>query len=174
MITIQDRSFKFDNLTKRERQTLNNLAKRTDTVIKKNDKGDKIVVKQLDNVHRISKDINPDLTISITKFVQQAYQKGYINKDIYNFLIEVKEPHTPSIYLAVKPIVSNTNSPTCQLSAFINILLKPMVDEHGQILKNTTQLINEIETLVCPENITLVTADVVSLYPSIHTYRGFN
>ena len=190
-------SFRTNNLTNQESHTLNNLAKRTDIIIKKSDKGDKITVetvesyvrdglKHLNNeevYHRITRDINSDLSKAITDFVLHAFKMGYINKDIFDFLTAVKEPRTPLIYffkklhknpIAVRLIVSNTNSPTCQLSAFIDILLKPIVNEHEQILKNTTQLINEIENLTCPANTILVTADVVSLYPSIPITDSIN
>jgi len=72
----------------------------------------------------------------------------------------VDKPRTPLIYflkklhknpISVRPIVSNVNSPTCQLSAFLDILLKPIVNQHEQILKNSTQLINDIETIPVSE-----------------------
>ena len=98
-----------------------------------------------DIYHRIKRDINPGLSKTINKFVDQAYQKGYIDKETYDFLTEVKEPRTPLIYFlkklhknpisirsivsninsstsSVKPIVSNINSSTSQLSAYINLL----------------------------------------------------
>ena len=85
-------------------------------------------------------------------------------------------PRTPIIYflkklhknpISVRPIVSNVNSPTCQLSAFMDILLKPIVNRYDHILKNSVQVINELEASTFPSNSILVTADVSSLYPSI-------
>ena len=136
------------------------------------------------SIHRIKSDINPELFKTINKFVDQAYQKGYIDKDIYDFLTEIKEPRTPLIYflkklhknpISVRLIVSNINSPTNQLSAYINLLLKPIVDSCTQILKNSTQFINEIENIdSVPENSILVTVDIVSLYPSIPIEDSIN
>jgi len=88
----------------------------------------------------------------------------------------VDNPRTPIIYflkklhknpISVRPIVSNVNSPTCQLSAFMDILLKPIVNRYDHILKNSVQVINELEASTFPSNSILVTADVSSLYPSI-------
>jgi len=79
-----------DNLTNRERQTLNRLKLRTDIIIKKADKGDTIVVETIENYikdgmthlsdtkyyHRLEEDINPTLCKTITKFLINAQQKG--------------------------------------------------------------------------------------------------
>jgi len=73
---------KTDNLTKKERKVLNSLIKRLDIIIKKSDKGDKIVMETVENYvkealahldnenvyHRIDHDINPQLYIEIKNF----------------------------------------------------------------------------------------------------------
>jgi len=169
---------------------LNLLEKRTDIVIRKSDKGDKITVEtreryisdglnHLNNeevYHRLDKDINHELHESISKFLKHSLNRGIINQDLFNFLNMEEEPRTPLIYflkklhktpIAVRPIVSNIHSPTCNLSALMDILLKPIVAQHEHILKNSTQVILELEQLHIPPNSLLVTADVSSLYPSI-------
>ena len=179
-----------NNLTRRERQILNNLQKRTDIIIKNSDKGDKIVVETKENYikdglihlsdeevyHRLITDINPEIHQHILKYLDHTLERGLIIQDMYQFLTANKDPRKPIIYfpkklhktsISVRPIVSNINSPTCQLSAFLDNLLKPLVNQHEQILKNSTQLINEIEANNFPTNSILVTADVKSLYPSI-------
>ena len=85
---------KQSNLNCKEMEVLHTLAERRDTVIKSSDKEDKIVMETIekyikdglahlenqDIYHRIKSDINPELSKTINKFVDQAYQKGYIDK----------------------------------------------------------------------------------------------
>ena len=129
---------KQSNLNHKEMEVLHTLAKRRDIIIKSSDKGDKIVVETIENYikdelahlenqdiyQHIKSDINPELAKTINKFVDQAYQKGCIDKDTNDFLTQVIEPRTPLIYflkklhknsISVRPIVSNINSPISQL-----------------------------------------------------------
>ena len=46
-------------------------------------------------------------------------------------------------------------------------LLKPIVESRQHILKNSTQLIIELEQVHVTDNSILITADVKSLYPNI-------
>ena len=184
------------NLNHQQRQTLNNLTKREDIVIKKSDKGDTIVVETKENYikdgldhlsdaniyHRIEEDINPKINDAINKFLKHSLDRGLIDNDIFNFLT-VDQPRTPIIYflkklhknpISVHPIVSNINSPTSRLSAFMDILLKPIVNSIKHILKNSTTVIKEMEDMNVPNNSILVSADVSSLYPSIPIKESIN
>jgi len=53
-------------------------------------------------------------------------------------------------------------------------LLKPIVAAKTHILKNTMQVITEVEQLHIPNNSLLVMADVKSLYPSIPIEESIN
>ena len=91
---------KQSNLNQKEMEVLHTLAKRRDIVIKSSDKVDKIVVETIENYikdglahlenqdiyHHIKSDINPELSKTINKFVDQAYQKGYTDNNTYDFL----------------------------------------------------------------------------------------
>ena len=75
-----------DNLTNRERHILNKLQKRTDIVIKKSDKGDKIVVETTENYikdglkhlsdgeiyHTLDGDINQELHENINRYLKHV------------------------------------------------------------------------------------------------------
>ena len=77
---------------------VNQLKKRTDIVIKKADKGDTIVVETIERYTTdglkhlanqqvylpIERDINPDSTIAINKFLKDALDKGLINCDTFH------------------------------------------------------------------------------------------
>ena len=87
-----------------------------------------------------------------------------------------ESPRTSLIYflkklhktpISVRPIALHINSPTANISAFIDDLLKPIVKEINHILQNSKQLITEIQSLHFSNQIKLVTLDIVSLYPNI-------
>lgn len=181
---------KRNNLTNRERQILNKLKNRKDIIIKKADKGDTIVVETVQNYitdglahlenskyyHRLETDLNPTIENAITKFLINAHQRGFIDKDTYLYLLPPKPSRTPLIYflkklhkspISVRPIVSHVNSVTSNISAFIDHLLKPIVKEIPHILSNSTELLLDLKSIPCCSNTILVSLDVVSLYPNI-------
>jgi len=184
-----------DNLTISERTTLNKLKKRKDIVIKKADKGDTIVVETLEryvqdgfdhlnnlNIYQpVNKDINLEITQTINKFLEDALNKGLIDYDTFEAIKPCSNPRTPIIYflkklhknpISVRPIVSSINSPTSNLSNFIDILLKPIVKTFPHILPNTTQLLLDIETIIVPDHAIIASLDVTSLYTNIPTDEG--
>ena len=50
---------------------------------------------------------------------------------------------------------------------FINHVLQPIAQSFEDYLNNSSQLIEELDTLTVPKDIIPVTVDVISLYPSI-------
>ena len=179
-----------NNLSNRERQVLNSLKKRQDIIIKKADKGDTIVVEAIHNYtkdglthlsnnkfyHRLAEDFNPEINQSINKFLNNAHRRGLIDNNTFDYLSPPTNYRTPLIYflkklhkqpISVRPIVSHVNSPTCNISSFIDILLKPIVKEIPHILSNSTQLVKDLLTVNISNHTTLVSLDVTSLYPNI-------
>ncbi|XP_065893417.1 uncharacterized protein [Dysidea avara] len=181
-----------NNLSIAERTTLNQLKKRTDIIIKKADKGDTIVVETMEryiedgmkhlsntNIYKqIPEDINPEITKAINKYLKEAVDKGILEHDTYNFIKPPENPRSPIIYflkklhktpISVRPIVSSTQSPTSNLSHFMDILLKPIVKTIPHILTNSTQLLQELTPMKVPDNTILTSLDVSSLYTNIPT-----
>jgi len=186
-----------DNISRKDRIVLKKLCNRKDIKISKSDKGDTVVVETMqrytsdglnhlsdqDIYHRIDKDLTIELHNKIQIFINHCFNRGLINHEVFRFLTQVDKPRTPFIYflkklhktpIAVRPIVSNIQSPTCLLSQFMDNLLKPIVATKTHILKNTMQVITEVEQLHIPDNSLLVTADVKSLYPSIPIEESIN
>ena len=184
-----------DNLNPIQRRVLNNLKKRTDIIIKKADKGDTIVVETIENYtkdglahlsdpkyyQRLGSDPNQSITDSIAKFLIKAHQRGMIDKDTYNYLLPPKPFRTPLIYflkklhkspIAVRPIVSHTNSPTSNISSFLDKILQPIVKEFPHILASSKTLINELQSIPYQPGSFLVTLDVTSLYPNIPIHES--
>ena len=127
--------------------------------------------------HRLQSDFNPSIEKAITKFLNNAHQRGLIDSDTHKFLSPPVPSRTPLIYflkklhkqpISVRPIVSHINSATSNISAFIDKLLKPIVKEIPHILSNSSQLINDLQGINCSNNHTLLASlDITSLYPNI-------
>lgn len=126
----------------------------------------------------LENDITDSILKNINKYLLDAHNKGYIDKETYQHLLPPNNVRTPVIYflkklhknpISVRPIVSNISSPTSNISAFIDTLLKPIVASIPQILTNSQQLIRELSDLPPLSHPILVSFDVVSLYTNIPT-----
>ena len=69
--------------------------------------------------------------------------------------------------MGIRPIVSSCESPTENISQFIDYWLQPIMKALPSFLKDTTQLINELNDLTVESDSLLVTIDVKSLYTCI-------
>ena len=74
--------------------------------------------------------------------------------------------------MGVRPIVSSCESPTENISQFMDYWLQPIMKALPSFLKDTTQLINELNNLKVEPDTFLVTVDVKSLYTSIPHNEG--
>ena len=129
---------------------------------------------------RIEKNVFSDLHQKINTFTKHCFDCGLINHEMYSFLMLTDQPRTPFIYflkklhktpISVRPIVSNINSPTVLLSRFIDTLLKPTVESKTHILRNSIQVVTEVEQLSVPSDSLLAIADVKSVYQSMNRLR---
>jgi len=120
--------------------------------------------------------LNPTIHEKIAKFLYNAHQRGLIDFETFDFLSPPSPSRTPLIYflkklhknpISVRPIVSHINSPTANISAFIDHLLKPIVKEIPHILSNSLEIITDLQNQNFINNTLLVTLDVTSLYPNI-------
>jgi hypothetical protein len=66
-----------------------------------------------------------------------------------------------------RPMVSANDHPTEKISKFIDFYLRPFVANLPSHIKDTTDYLKKMENLTIPENTTLVTMDVTSLYTNI-------
>ena len=66
-----------------------------------------------------------------------------------------------------RPIVSAIGHPTEKISEFIDFHLRPFVESLPSHIKDTTDYLKKMENLTIPENTTLVTIYVISLYTNI-------
>lgn len=67
----------------------------------------------------------------------------------------------------VRPIVSQTNSLLSLTAKFLDHVLQPLARSYPDYLHNSTCLINILSNMTIPKDATLITMDVVNLFPSI-------
>jgi hypothetical protein len=114
--------------------------------------------------------------------VDDLFVERYIDKNTREYLISDNNTiKVPSLYLLVKAhkpvptgsdfcgraIISGCSSPSKALSEYLDYFLLPLVQMQDTYLKDTSTLIKILANLKLPQNITLVTADVTSLYTNI-------
>ena len=179
-----------DNLTPNEMKALSELRANKNIIIKRADKGGRIVLwpremylaearKQLADEQyysNVPKDHTPEVAFEIETFLTFLYTKKLITEQCFDFLQPQHTVRTPVFYLLPKihkqstpgrPIISGCNSPTERLSKYLNHYLKPIVETSLSYIKDTTHGLEEM-----PKNIILATLDVKSLYTNIPHQEG--
>ena len=67
-----------------------------------------------------------------------------------------------------RPVVSNCAMPTEKVSKFLDYELKPVMQKGKLYIRDSGHFLEKIKNIsTFPENVILVTADVVGLYPSV-------
>ncbi|XP_057294731.1 uncharacterized protein LOC130623279 [Hydractinia symbiolongicarpus] len=184
------------NCTPEEFKSLKNLSKNKDIVIKKADKGGSIVImnkydyvdkvrKHLDNKTYYSKiltDPTKDLITNIHSFIETLLYHHKIDKNTAKFITPTSPIRMPLFYILPKihkdgnpgrPIVSAVNSPTENISEFLNLCLQPLLPKLKSYIKDTKHFITRINNLPkIKKNAILVSADVTSLYTNIPHKEG--
>jgi hypothetical protein len=103
------------------------------------------------------------------------HARGHLDNKTMEYLTP-EDPKPGRFYLLPKihkennpgrPIVSANGHPTEKISEFIDFHLRPFVENLPSHIKDTTDYLKKMENLAIPENTTLVTMDVTSLYTNI-------
>ena len=156
------------NLSVKELEALRKLKKREDIVIKPADKGgavcvwskDKYIEEGKRQLHdeRFYKTLDSDKTNCIQREIvhelEQMIDEDKLPEKAKRLL--VRAPRCAAFYLLPKihkenipgrPVVSNINCPTYQISKFLSNQLKPIVRNCPGYIKDTTHLLQKIEEL---------------------------
>ena len=183
------------NLSPKECKALRELKGNTDLVINKADKGSTIVVQKRTDYIKLAlehlndpftyKELDGDPTKSICRGINQLLQvflkKDLLSKKMVDFCSPPKKARLARLYflrkihknpMGIRPIVSSCEGPTENISQFIDYWLQPIMKALPSFLKDTTQLINELNNLRVETEIILVTVDVKSLYTCIPHKEG--
>ena len=107
--------------------------------------------------------------------------EGLLNKKMVDFCSPPLNARLARLYflkklhktpMGIRPIVSSCESPTENISQFIDYWLQPIMKGNPSYLKDTTELINQLNELTIPTDTLLVTIDVKSLYTCIPHKEG--
>ena len=149
--------------------------------------------RQLSNVNhyrKINRPIHPNISGKINNILSALNENSTINKRQYEYLSVKDNPRSRLFYLTPKihkdrqnwlnhnkippgrPIVSDCNSDTYNLSEYIDSFLQPLATKHPSYVKDTPHFLERINTLRPPEQSFLVTIDVESLYTNINNTDG--
>jgi len=164
------------------------------SIIKPADKGGSIVLldkdfykNSIDNMLQQSKvfyqPIPKDPTERIFNVVSQTLKKLFDSGDLPKKLLNMLQPkidtiRCPYLYglpkihkeiVSFRPIVSGNNHPTELVSIFLDYLLQPFSTSMDYYLKDSTQLLLELNNLkqLDPNKHILFSLDVVNMYPNI-------
>ena len=178
------------NLSLEERKALGELKSNTDLVINKADKGSTIVVQNRtdyinDALEHLNdpntyRELDGDPTNSICRGINEILHKlhseGLLTKEMVDFCSPPTKARLARLYflkklhkspMGIRPIVSSCESPTENISQFIDYWLQPIMKGIPSYLKDTTELLNQLNELTIPKDVLLVTIDVKSLYTCI-------
>ena len=184
-----------NNLSPSELKALRDLTRNKQLTIKMADKGAKIVVQDtseyLDTGYEHLRDTQiyeqlPDdptkvLNEDIQHYITSLFEEGQTDQTTYNFLKRDSPPCTQRMYflkklhknpIAVRPLVSGINGLTEKVSEFLDHFLQPIVTHIPSYLKNTTDLLTELDNIPITEHTILCTVDVKSLYLCIPQEEG--
>ena len=179
-------------ITHKHRKTIENLSKRDDVIILKQDKGRGVVLmdknkytekcmlllntkqfKKLDNdptkttegkIQRMLRRIKPKLSEHEYKVL---YPSGSSPGKFYGTAKIHKVPRNGNIdQLPIRPIVSNLNTATYQLAKHLSKILSPL-RESEYTIKSTRHFMEIIKHKKVPERFQMVSFDVKSLFINV-------
>ena len=181
------------NITRAERIALKTLSKNKEITIKPFDKGrNTAVLNTIDYISECERQLSDqqyytklpaddtEQTIKeIRNLTTQMYNEKHTDYHSYVYLNPSNTKiRTPCWYLLPKihktppnntkfvglPIISGCSSPTFHISEFIDHFLEPIVQQQPTYIKYTPDIIRKLEAIKVPNNATLLTLDIVSMY----------
>ena len=197
ILKIDETGQNYPNLTKVEREALQDLMYDKNIVIKPADKGSSIVIwdkqdylkecqLQLGNksvYEEVERDLLQDVMQKIRNTILDMLRKKEIDKKLINYLL-VRNPQLGRFYRLPKihkrmtnvpdrPVISNNGTSTENRSSYLDYHLKSLIPHVLHILGDTRDFRNRIQDLLdLPESSILVSFDVVGSYPHIRREEG--
>ena len=190
------------NLSHSEKSALKELKNNDAIVIKKADKGSATVIlnkqdyveealRQLGNkIHYkpISEPVYPEFCQKFNSVLDEMHKKKFITLKEKNYLWATTDCRERRFYLLPKihkprnkwvkgippgrPIVSDVNSESYRIAAFVDHNLTPYCTQHPAYVRNTYDFLEKIKNIIIPHNALLISLDVASLYTNIDPEFG--
>ena len=119
--------------------------------------------------------------IKIKALLFSLLKKKLINTRIHNALIPKSQTKPGYFYalfklhkekLSIRPIISQINHPTRNLSKFLHFHLLNTAKSAPSYLNNSYELKNILDTIIINKDTVLITCDIKSLYTNINTKEG--
>uniref|UniRef100_A0A8C5M9N9 Reverse transcriptase domain-containing protein n=1 Tax=Leptobrachium leishanense TaxID=445787 RepID=A0A8C5M9N9_9ANUR len=187
---------KKNNLSKKEREALDELREDDSITIKPADKGGGIVILNTERYEeeslkilndpetyiKLRKDPTEDVVAKFHQYLDEGEMAGILNDKEHKYL-KILHPQRPTFYHLPKvhkdpvnppgrPIISGIDSISSRVSEYIDKILQPIVLKTKYHLKDTLSAIQELEKISWQEDYILVTCDVKSLYSNIPHKEG--
>uniref|UniRef100_A0A8C5MLR3 Reverse transcriptase domain-containing protein n=1 Tax=Leptobrachium leishanense TaxID=445787 RepID=A0A8C5MLR3_9ANUR len=184
------------NLTRAEQEVLKKLQTRKEWVIRAADKGGGTVIMKREYYETEARRILMDRTtykilendptenfkLELGNLLEEAVNIGIITKENFDFLYP-KYPLTQIFYFLPKvhknirsppgrPIISGIDSLTANSSKFIDFYLQPIAQKTKSYIKDSTHILQEIESIAWHSDYKWATLDVTSLYTVIKHELG--
>ncbi|XP_068098889.1 uncharacterized protein [Hyperolius riggenbachi] len=191
LVQLQKTSRASPNLTKREHDALQSLQNNDSIVIRNADKGGAVVVldsemyraealRQLDDKEtyqilpgdptaRFQVELKKLLNLGVSLGVFSEKERDYlmVETPIVPIFHHLPKVHKPDVPPRGRPIVAGIGSLGERLGQWVDSCLQPLVRRLPGFLRDTTHLLNSLESLEWSNHYTWVTMDVTALYSSI-------
>jgi len=137
---------------------------------------------------KISQPVTPTIIPTVQSILNQLCTQRFITPKQLRFLSPIPSNTNRKFHLLPKihkprenwphsfmppgrPIISDCNSPTYNISKFLDFFLRPLASQHTSYLKDTYDFVSRVQNRRVPPHTLLVTGDVTSLYTNMHHYR---
>ena len=172
-----------DNLNKTERIALQSLKNNTDLNILLADKGNATVILTTDYQQKIAsllqdlsyRKLTMDPTNSTERKTTMLIKKSTLTEDQHKKLNPTGS-RPPRLYrlpkihkegFPLRPIVSNTGAPTYQISKHLAEILGPLTRRSTHHVKNSSQFVQTLDSIILQPEEILVSFDVISLFTDV-------
>ena len=187
------------NVTKAQKNTLQELRENKETTVTRSDKGGEIVVMKNSSIEnlcfehlndsatykRLTKNTTNTIRLKVNKSLSRILSDRDFPKHTINRLKTPSTARTQRFYalpkthkavLKIRPIVSACGGIFDRLGWFLQYLLKPLLKSVPAHLNNTAELVSKIHAIDTEElkGLVPVSFDVVSLYTNVNTNEAID
>ena len=138
----------------------------------------------------IQDSIQPHTQVRLRTIIKSLYERRYITAKQRDYLYGPDTPRQRLFYLLPKihkepdtwtipfevppgrPIVSDCNSESYNISEYIDHYINPLSTHHPSYLKDTYHFLEKLKPIAVPSHTHIFTIDVDSLYTNINTTMG--